>query len=30
MGFIGGPDRGGAAHTICVIDRESGAVADRF
>lgn len=30
MTFVVGLDWGGAAHAICVVERESGAVADRF
>ncbi len=30
MAFVVGPDWGGMAHAVCVIERESGAVADRF
>ena len=30
MAFVAGLDWGGAVHAVCVVDRDSGAVADRF
>jgi transposase len=30
MAFVAGLDWGGALHAVCVVDRDSGAVADRF
>jgi hypothetical protein len=30
MAFVGGLDSGGAVHAVCIIDKDSGAVAERF
>lgn len=30
MAFVAGLDWGGALHAVCVIDRDTGAVAERF